>query len=60
MNNARLTYKYSTTVVDNYGIISSYSCNYRNAEDSLQLYPKTTLFKTSSERGKETKREKED
>lgn len=63
MNNAGITYKYTTTVGDNYGIISSYLCNYSNVEDSLQIHPKTTLFKnteTTENRGKETTKGKED
>ncbi len=65
MNNAGITYKYTTTVGDNYGIISSYLCDYSNVEDSLQIHPKTTLFQytisTEEEnRGKENKKGKED
>ena len=65
MNNAGVTYKYSIDVGDNYGIISSYLCNYSNVEDSLQIHPKTTLFQytisTEEEnRGKENKKGKED
>ena len=67
MNNAGITYKYTTTVGDNYGIISSYLCDYSNVEDSLQIHPKTTLFQytisTEEEnRGKRkrNKTEKED
>ncbi len=65
MNNAGITYKYTTTVGDNYGIISSYLCNYSNVEDSLQIHPKTTLFQDTisteeENRGKENKKGKED
>ena len=65
MNNAGITYKYTTTVGDNYGIISSYLCNYSNVEDSLQIHPKTTLFENTipteeKKRGKERQKEKED
>ena len=67
MNNAGITYKYTTTVSDNYGIISSYLCNYSNVEDSVEFHPKTTLFKDTifteeEDRGKRkrNKTEKED
>ena len=67
MNNGGVTYKYSIDVGDNYGIISSYLCNYSNVEGSLQAHPKTTLFEytisTEEEnRGKRkrNKTEKED
>jgi len=65
MNNGGITYKYTTTVGDNYGIISSYLCNYSNVEGSLQAHPKTTLFEYTisteeEKRGKENKKGKED
>ena len=53
MNNAGITYKYTTTVGDNYGIISSY-INYCNTvKGNNEIHPKTTLFETEEEdRGK--------
>ena len=65
MSNAGLTYKYTSNTSDNYGIISSYLCNYSNVEGSLQTHPKTTLFKDTittetKNRGKENQKGKED